>query len=150
MSYLKSSNSKIYGGLAGKSVGSSVFNRSWKELARRYPQEFNQVQHDFIKRSHYTPVVNKVANGIGLNVNNRSSALQNVVWSMGVQHGSGGAYNIFKAAGISSGMSDRTIIQRLYNERMKVSKYFSRSSSAIRNGVYNRFKNELRDALNML
>lgn len=140
----------MYQSLARYSPGTSGFNSAWKALANNYGTRFNNLQHGFIKQSHYSPVVSKVKSGIGLDVNSRSSALQNVVWSMGVQHGSGGAYNIFRAAGITASMSDRQIIERLYNERMKVSKYFSRSSSSIRQSVYNRFVREKADALKML
>lgn len=69
---------------------------------------------------------------------------------MGTQHGAGGAANIARVAGINNRMSDKEIIQRLYAERMKVSKYFARSSSTVRNNVYKRFQKELADALAML
>lgn len=140
----------MYNALKGKTIGSSSFDSAWKSLAKNNPSGFQQVQHDFIKASHFTPAANKVKSGIGLDVTKRSVALQNVVWSMSTQHGSGGAYNIFKNAGIKSHMSDVDIIKRLYAERSKVSKYFSRSSSAVQKGVYNRFQNELKDALAML
>jgi hypothetical protein len=140
----------MYRSLAGKSVGSTSFNNSWKALASNDPTGFDKVQHDFIQQSHYDPVVSKVKSGIGLNLNTRSAALQNVVWSMGVQHGSGGAYKLFRNAGIRPSMSDQEIINRLYNERMKVDKYFSRSSSSIKASVKRRFQSELKDALAML
>lgn len=150
LSYLRQTNPSMYGRLSGHKPGSSGFNSAWKSLANQDPNGFNAVQHNFIKKSHYSPVVSKVSGGIGLNIDARSSALQNVVWSMGVQHGSGGAYNIFKAAGITRNMSDETIIRKLYAERMKVNKYFSRSSSGIKASVKRRFQSELDDALNML
>jgi hypothetical protein len=69
-------------------------------------------------------------------------ALQNVLWSVAVQHGAGGAASIFKNAGIRSGMSEADIIRRVYAERSagNGSKYFSRSSSSIRKSVVRRFQ----------
>lgn len=150
MSYLKKTNPVMYNSLAKYKVGSSGFDSTWKSLASSQGIQFQAAQHAFIKQSHYDPAVSKLSQSTGINANSRSSALQNVIWSIGVQHGSGGANSIFKAAGINNNMGDREIIQRLYAERSKVSKYFSRSSSAIQRSVYNRFQNELRDALAML
>jgi hypothetical protein len=42
------------------------------------------------------------------------------------------------------------IITGVYNERQKVDVYFSGSSQAVKNGVYNRFTHEREDALKML
>lgn len=148
MKFLKNANPRMYNGLGRYSIGSSGFDQAWKQLASADP-EFADLQHRFIKQSHYDPVVQNLR-GYGVNINDRSSALQNVIWSIGVQHGSGGATNIWKAAGIKSNMSDKEIITRLYNERMKVDKYFSRSSASIKASVKRRFQNELQDALNML
>lgn len=150
MSYLKKTNPVMYNSLAKHKIGSSGFDSTWKSLASSQGIQFQAAQHAFIKQSHYDPAVSKLSQATGINANSRSSALQNVIWSIGVQHGSGGASNIFRNAGINNNMGDREIIQRLYAERSKVSKYFSRSSSAIQKSVYNRFQNELRDALAML
>lgn len=148
MKFLKNANPRMYNGLGRYSIGSSGFDQAWKQLAAADP-EFGELQHRFIKQSHYDPVVQNLR-GYGVDINQRSSALQNVIWSIGVQHGSGGASNLWRNAGIKSNMSDREIITRLYNERMKVDKYFSRSSASIKASVKRRFQNELQDALRML
>lgn len=82
----------------------------------------------------------------------RSPAIQDVLWSTSVQHGSGGAANIFKNAGITDNMTDAEIIVRIYRERAANDgkKYFPSSSDAVRKSVVNRFKSELADALKML
>lgn len=149
LNYANKKDKEIYNMLKGKSIGSTAFDNAWKAIAKKYPDRFNELQHNFIKGSHYSPAVNKIKS-LGVNIDSRSLAVQNVIWSIGTQHGAGGAYNIAKAAGITSKMSDKEIIQRLYAERMKVTKYFSRSSKAVQQGVLNRFKRELADALAML
>jgi hypothetical protein len=152
MGYLKSANPSMYQALARSSPGSSSFNATWKALAKNYGKQFDSVQHNFIKGSHYDPAANKIRKSTGLDVNRYSSALQNVLWSTSVQHGSGGASKIFKSAGIRAGMSEAEIIRRVYAERAANggTKYFSRSSPSIRRAVVNRFSRELQDALRML
>jgi hypothetical protein len=152
MNYLKNADPAIYKRLAGYKPGTAYFNGAWKSIANTDAQRFNEIQHNFIKASHYDPAANSVRKSTGIDVNKHSAALQNVLWSVAVQHGAGGAAKIFKAAGIREGMSEADIIRRIYAERSagNGSKYFSRSSSSIRKSVVRRFANELRDALAML
>jgi hypothetical protein len=152
LNYLKSADQSIYNAFAGKTVGGTTFDAAWKSIAAKQPEKFEQLQHDFIQNSHFAPAVSKVEKAIGLNVSDRSTALQDVLWSTAVQHGSGGAATVFKNAGITSGMTDQEIILRIYAERAKDNgkKYFASSSDAVRNSVVNRFKSELQDALKML
>lgn len=142
----------MYRSLAQYSPGTSGFDSTWKALANNYTERFDQLQHAFIKSSHFDPAASKIKSALGFDINKYSIAVQNVLWSTAVQHGAQGALNVFKGAGIKSGMSEAEIIQRVYNERMagNGSKYFSRSSSNIRQSVVNRFRNEMQDALRML
>lgn len=140
----------MYQALSKSSVGTSGFDSTWKSLAQNYSDRFQALQHDYIKSSYYDPAVNKIQQSFGFNVNNMSPALQNVIWSLAVQHGVGGAINVMKNAGVKIPMNDEAMIRAIYKERSKVDKYFSKSSSSVRKGVYNRFQNELNDALNML
>jgi hypothetical protein len=154
LKFLKGAAPEMFGALAGKTPGGAAFNNAWKALANGNPKAFDQMQHNFIKQSHYDPAANKVYQSTGLNINKHSLALQNVLWSIATQHGSAGASRIFKNAigGKGSTMSDEAIIRAVYNERMAGNgmKYFPSSSQSIRNSVVNRFKNELADALAML
>lgn len=153
LSFARISGSPAYNALAGKTPGSAAFNQAWKGLASSDPQGFENLQHQFIKSSHYDPAVQQVANSIGLNVENRSKAVQDVLWSTSVQHGAAGAAKIFRnAVGSNANLSDAEIIKRVYAERSADggNKYFPSSSASVRNSVVNRFGNELRDALSML
>ena len=150
MNYLKSANPRIYNGLGRYSPGSSGFDQAWKALAKASPKEFEQLQHNFIKSTHYTPAATSIKNTVGLDVNKYSPALQEALWSISVQHGPAGAQRLFKNAGVKQGMSEKDIINRLYNERSKVDQYFSKSSANIKKSVYNRFQNERKDILALL
>lgn len=150
LSYLKSANPSYYKELSKYSAGSTGFNNAWKSIAKKDPNGFNQLQHAFVQKNNYAPAANKVKSMLGIDVTKRSNALQQVMWSVGTQHGAGGALNLFRNANVNQSMTDAEIIRRVYEERMKVDKYFSSSSAAIKKSVLNRFKQELQDALAML
>nr|WP_243299146.1 hypothetical protein [Bacillus litorisediminis] len=152
LNYLKKSSPSTYNALKGYTPGSSGFNNAWKQLAQKDAKGFDALQHGFIKQSHYDPAANKIKSSLGIDINKYSPAVQNVLWSTAVQHGSQGALNVFRNAGIRPGMSEADIIRRVYAERgaNNGAKYFSRSSPEIRQSVVNRFQREMRDALKML
>lgn len=140
-----------YGGaLKGLKAGTKAFDDAWKREAQRNPEKFKQAQHNYIAGTHYTPTLNKLQSSLKLDLSKYPKAVHDMVWSIGVQHGSGGAVSIFRNAGIKPGMSAREMITRVYDERMKVDKYFASSSQSIRNSVKNRFQREKQDALKML
>lgn len=152
MRYLKTADPQTYKALSQYKPGSAQFDGVWKSIASHSGKKFDQLQHGFIKQSHFDPAAKKIKSSIGLDVTRYSPAVQNVLWSTAVQHGSAGAANVFRNAGIRPGMSEKEIITRVYKERMagNGTKYFSRSSAGIRQSVVRRFQNEMRDALSML
>lgn len=152
INYLKEAGGGIAKNFEGKAPGSTEFDKAWKALAAKEPEFFGRLQHNYIQATHYAPAVSKVEKSTGLNVAERSPAIQDVLWSTSVQHGSGGAANIFKSAGITSNMTDAEIIIRIYRERSADNgkKYFPSSSDSVRKSVVNRFKSELSDALKMI
>jgi LysM repeat protein len=139
--------------------GSAEFTAVWKDIAAKQPDEFQDSQHEFIKRSHFDLLVRKVLNEDGVDITTRSHALQDVIWSTAVQHG-GGSSIVHKAmARVSAGPDDpgfdAKLISAIYAERGKknsagVLVNFSRNSPKVQQGVANRFKQEEKDALNML
>lgn len=152
LSWAKNSASAVYKALSGKSPGSAAFNSAWKALASSNPAAFESVQRGFIQSSHYTPALSKVKASTGVDVSKLSPAMQNVLWSVSVQHGVGGANSVFKNSGIKPNMSEAEMIRRIYTERAANGgkKYFPNSSESIRKSVVNRFKDEVVDALGML
>jgi hypothetical protein len=131
----------------GNTYGSN-FDLEWKEIAKEQPSMFLNVQHDYIKYAYYDNAVGVLKTKTGFDINSRNLALQNVMWSTAVQHGAGGAVSLFRKIDLTA--SDEQIINQLYDERSKVDIYFKNCSPNIKNSVYNRFKNERRDALKML
>lgn len=140
-----------YGGaLKGLKAGTAAFDKAWKSEASKNPTKFATAQHNYIEKTHYTPAANAFEKATGIKISSMPKAVADMVWSIGVQHGSGGAASIFKNAGVKAGMTAKNVVTKVYNERMKVSKYFSSSPKSIQNSVLNRFKSELKDALAML
>jgi len=141
------------------SAGTAEFTACWKRIATKEPDAFQKCQHEYIKKTHYDLLVAKILNDDGLDVNTRSRALQNVVWSTAVQHG-GATSMVHKAlARVAVAKTDpgfdEQLIRAIYAERGRQKAdgtlaYFSRNSPAVQQGVANRFKNELKDALAML
>lgn len=143
----------------GLSAGTAPFTSCWKRIATEQTDAFQSAQHAFIKKSHYDLLAAKILSDDGLDVNTRSRALQDVVWSTAVQHG-GGTSMIHKAlANVKSKPTDpgfdKELICAIYAERGRKKAdgnlaYFSKSSPSVQAGVAKRFKNEEQDALAML
>lgn len=143
----------------GLTAGTAPFTSCWKRIAAEQTDAFQSAQHAFIKKSHYDLLAAKILSDDGLDVNTRSRALQDVVWSTAVQHG-GGTSMIHKAlANVKSKPTDpgfdKELICAIYAERGRKKPdgnlaYFSKSSPSVQAGVAKRFKNEEQDALAML
>lgn len=154
---------KLFQDSSGKQyeVNSKEFKTSWKSAASgKTKKEFAQKQHDYIKKTHYDVQQKKVLKSTGVDLNDRSKAVQNAAWSTAVQHG--GNTNVIEKAlkalekdGKTN--NDENLIKAIYAERGKVASggsgklaRFGTSSKNTTNHVAARFKREEKDALSML
>lgn len=64
-----------------------AFGKIWKRVAQANPQGFFEAQHNYVKETNYDPMIRSVKSKTGLDINKQSFAIQNVAWSMAVQHG---------------------------------------------------------------
>jgi hypothetical protein len=148
---------------AGLTPGSAQFSTKWKEFATRFPDNFRNAEHEYIKRTHFDPLCRKIKADHDVDIPLCSPALQDVVWSTAVQHGPNAniihsAFEQMRAAGTFAPAApnfDRNAIQAIYAERGRkqtngVLAHFSRNSEAVQRGVARRFVDEMADALNML
>lgn len=144
---------------ANLAPGDSQFSAAWKQLAASRPEEFQSSQHDFIKKTHFDPLVQKIINQDGLNVLTRSHALQDVIWSTSVQHGPGSGIPHRALTTLGARPEDpdfdKSFISAIYAERGRKNAagtlvHFPRNSAAVQSGVARRFRDELKDALRML
>jgi LysM repeat protein len=144
---------------AGHEQGSAGFSKVWKAIAAREPERFYEAQHAYIKRTHYDVQVRKIAARTGLDVNARSRALQDVVWSAAVQHGPSSSLIAKVVAALGQEPSDpgfdKALIMAIYGERGRRDAdgrlhHFRSSSDDFQDGVARRFGREVKDALDML
>lgn len=139
--------------------GTAQFTAVWKRIAANQTAQFQEAQHSFIKKSHYDLLVAKILSEDEVDINTRSRALQDVIWSTAVQHG-GATSIVHRAIATLSRTSedptyDKQLIYAIYAERGRKRPdgklaYFSKSSPSVQAGVARRFKNEQQDALAML
>jgi LysM repeat protein len=143
----------------GLTPGAAEFSAVWKEIATARRDEFQNSQHDFIKRTHFDPLVQKIISEDGLSVLTRSHTLQDVIWSTAVQHGPGNDVVHRALRTLSIGPDDpdfdRSLIVATYAERGRKTPAgnlarFARNSPEVQRGVARRFRDEQRDALAML
>lgn len=141
------------------SAGTAEFTAMWKKIAAEQRDAFQDAQHSYIKKTHYDLLAAKIMTDDALDVNTRSHAVQDVVWSTAVQHG--GATPIIHRACVNVNCPktdpkyDELLIRAIYAERGRKKSdgnlaYFSKSAPKVQAGVAQRFKDELQDALAML
>ena len=139
--------------------GTADFSACWKRIANNQTDEFQKCQHEYIKKTHYDLLVAKILSDDSVDINTRSNALQNAVWSTAVQHGPGTPIVHRACATLRCNQNDpqydEQLIRAIYAERGRRKPdgnlaYFGKSSPSVQTGVANRFKYELQDALAML
>ncbi|WP_371261478.1 hypothetical protein [Bacillus sp. OV322] len=64
----------------------SSFVSAWSSVYNKDKTGFYQEQHDFIKYSHYDPVVKQVKAQYCYDASTKSLAIQEIFWSSAVQH----------------------------------------------------------------
>lgn len=140
-------------------AGTAQFTACWKRIASAETAAFQEAQHAYIKKTHYDLLVAKILKDDNLDVNSRSHALQDVVWSTAVQHGGATPIVHRACAKVTCARTDpkydEELIRAIYGERGRKKPdgnlaYFSGNSASVQKGVANRFKSELQDALAML
>lgn len=140
-------------------AGTAQFTAVWKRIAQEQTAAFQEAQHAYIKKTHYDLLAAKILQETGLDVNTRSQALMDAVWSTAVQHGGATPIVCRACSSVSCDRSDprydELLIKAIYAERGKKKPdgnlaYFSKSSPSVQQGVANRFRNECQDALAML
>src|SRR5262249_31080696 len=150
---------------SGMKPGSKQFDATWSRLASDPARaaRFGADQHQYIKETHYDPLVKKLADNLGIDVDTRSKALQNVIWSTAVQHNPNKGFNLIKRVldNLAPGspdpadLSDGDLIRAIYGERGRTDDkdrpvYFKKNNKKIQENVKKRFPREMGKALKAL
>lgn len=130
------------GGSESARFGGEDFVEAWSE-AMSIPK-YAKTQHDFIKATHFDPaMVLLEENGYVI-----EKCMEDMIWSIAVQHGPKGTVRIFKNAGLKKGRVDPVKATAfIYNERMNVNKYFRSSTTAVKKSILRRYNNEKKEAM---
>jgi type VI secretion system secreted protein VgrG len=133
-------------------TAAGAYGDTWKSIPSRDPAFFD-AQHNYTQRTHYNPTVDHVRARTGLDINSRSDAVKDAVWSTSVNHG--GARGIIEGVvkslrtPLNSPNYDRDFINALYDAR---NKYVDgvEMDAGTRANLKARYVKERRDALDML
>jgi hypothetical protein len=148
---------KEFEGLKG---GTPEFTKVWKEVAAKDPKALHANEHAFIKETHYDPQVRKLEKELKLDVEKRSAAFRDVIWSVAVHHGpntdvvTAAAKPLIEMKPLGE-VTDEELMRAIYAERGrkgpdgKLLRFKGVSDDWIP-GLTKRFENELKDALEML
>lgn len=139
------------GGYNTALAGDAQFKNAWADLSK--DADFLQSQHNFIIDEKLNRALNKIQDIKGLDLDNRSPVIKDVLHSTATQHGQGGAPKILhNALGYdASNLSDEDIINKIYDERSNTDGYFTNSSPEYKQNIKtDRFPKERLKALELL
>ena len=139
---------------AGLTPGSKEFNDAYAKLASgENSSDFAKAQKQYIDRTHFEPTKNNVTKSTGIDIANRSKALNEAVYSTSVQYGAGGGSSLLKKAWKDLGpdADDATLISKLQDyKQANVDTNFKSSSADMRAGVAKRAGQEKEMLLRVL
>lgn len=142
-------NDERFARLAELKIDSPEFQNEWARVAKAYPSEFLEKQHEFIEKTRFKPVL-EYARSAGLNTTNR--AVQEALWSQAVQHGFEGNKKIIDAAVKKVGKSsspDETV-RALYESRANYINGLSTLSDSLKAQINDRYRRESAKALGIV
>lgn len=129
---------------AGLQPGSAAFNQKYKEVVANNGAAFDEAQSNYIGRTHYAPQAAKVSEATGVDMSKRGKAVQEMLFSTGVQYGPGSSVvvNALRGKDVNS-MSDAQIVDTVQNYKADtVGQYFRSSSAGVQQSVANRAAKE--------
>ena len=143
-------NSKFKSQFAGLEPGTDAFDDKWKSVANSNKDEFQNDQHDYVKRKYYDTAIANLQRA-GLDLTKYGPAVQDLVWSTAVQFGPAKT-NIFTTAlKGKSEMTDKDIVNIVSDYKAaNVDEFFKSSSQSIKDGVKSRYKAEKAKLLGMI
>ncbi len=126
----------------------------WRAIAAEEPDLFAQLQHRFVRKTHYQPALKHILQATGLGEKVFSPALQEVLFSTAVQHGATGAGDIFTRAWENLDLENvdlASLPEKLMDEVYALrKKRFSSSTERVQSSVANRLNEEWLMAQNLL
>ena len=143
-------------------AGTPEFTQVWKTLAEEQPKEFAIAQHDEIAANYYLPLCQKIKEKWFVDILQLPIPVQDMIWSIAVQHGSGTelVHNAIRRRldGELISQSPENFVRAVYEERMMTDNsgaliYFKKATTKnkqMKDSLLNRFKSELATTLKRL
>ena len=142
--------SRFQSRLLGLKPATPEFDAAWTAIAKEFPQEFRDDQHDFIKRTHYDVLLSGLKRR-GLDLSGYGPAVQDLIWSTAVHIGPGATSIFTIPLSGKSNLTEADIVSLVSEyKRSNVTNLFRSSSSDIQNGIANRFASEKNDLLKLI
>lgn len=130
----------------GLTPGTAQFNERYREVAGTRTKEMEDAQYQYLVRTHYAPTAEKLEKNLGINMDQRSRAFKEMVYSTSMQYGGNAASKIQRALNgkdINS-MTDEQIIDAVQRDKYaNVQNDFRSSSPQVQQGVAARTLKEM-------
>ena len=140
MMYIRGSKFKEH--FNGLTPATSEFDAKWKELASKYPKEFKDDQHEYIKKNYYDVMLSNIKRN-GIDLSKFGPAVHDLIWSTAVQLGPGKTSVFTVPLRNKSELTDKSIVEMVSDYKISnVNSFFASSSQAIKDSVANRWKSE--------
>lgn len=136
--------------LQGLKPATPEFDAAWKALAKEYPTEFKEDQHEYIKRNYYDVMLSNIKRH-GIDLSGYGPAVQDMIWSTSVQLGPAAVDSFVTPLKGKSNLTEAEIVTLVMDYKTgRVPTMFVSSSDSIKSGVVNRYTQEKRDLLKMI
>jgi hypothetical protein len=148
LSYIAAS--KFRDEFEGLTPGTSAFDSKWTQIASTYRTEFQNDQHDYVKKVYYDVMIANLKRK-GLDLTSFGPAVQDLVWSTAVQFGPNRTSIFTVPLEGKSQLTDRDIVTLVSEYKIANADAFFRSSGPdIIAGVRNRYTSEKSDLLSLV
>lgn len=160
--YLKERAPDLFARLSGRGPAdtgstSGAVPEEWRSIAAEQARRFERLQYEFILATHYRPAVAEIFAQTGVDISALSPASREVLWSTAVQHGPGGACEIFVAAieAIKPRIVEerrvvhfeKALIEEVYKQRLR---FYGHGPYIARGAMLSRYDREKSQALAIL
>lgn len=125
--------------------GTPEFTERWHAAVDKFGASFERAYAQYFKENYYDNFTKDLLKDFGFDAGSRSDAIQQVLFSTSVQHGTGGAYNVMQKAAELAGvyniswLTDEQLIPYIYQARRNV---FPKDTQ--------RYNEEQQEAMNLL
>jgi len=135
-------SSKFKDKFVGLNPATAAFDAKWKEIGAANKKEFEEDQHEYIKRKYYNVAVANISR-TGLNLGQYGPAVQDLIWSTAVQLGPANTAAFRETLIGKSQLTDKDIVLLVSEWKIKnVDVLFKSSSQGIKDSVRSRYQSE--------